>query len=249
MTEGLKHADVDGGEVRISRIGSVRRVAGGDLHWRAIEGMGSEIVSGRWAAGTVFRTEDIAHDLGVSLSVAREAVRVVESLGLVARRKRVGVRVLPSSQWLALDPRVLRWRVAHDPDQDSVRRVCSSLVEVLLGLAPIAAAGAAEAAHAHEVTEISASAVAMTATRDTNNLARLVETVIDAAHDPLFSSLAESARSIDAWNTVSGGTDLQASAAVALAVAVQRRDAESARAAMSDLLAPVCVGAARCPSS
>ena len=49
--------------------------------------------------------DGIDHEYAVSRSVAREAIRVLESMGMVASRRRVGVTVLPGSRWNVFDPR------------------------------------------------------------------------------------------------------------------------------------------------
>ena len=43
--------------------------------------------------------------------MVREAIRVLASIGLVESVKRVGIRVLPQSQWNAYDPTLIRWRL------------------------------------------------------------------------------------------------------------------------------------------
>ena len=45
-------------------------------------------------------TEHLEDELKVSRSVVREAVRVLQSLGLVETTKRVGIRVLPANRWM-----------------------------------------------------------------------------------------------------------------------------------------------------
>jgi DNA-binding FadR family transcriptional regulator len=206
-----------------------------DLHSRVLERIGNAVVSGLWPPGTVFRTEDLAADVRVSLSVAREAVRVAESLGLVASRKRVGVRVLGSPQWMALDPRVLRWQVAHEPEQEPLS-VRTSVVSVLLGLAPAAAATAAGVANAEEVADISAAAVALAALPGAARLACLVTTVVGAVHDPVYRAVADMAKAVDAWSALSEAGD--PSSATALAIAIQRGQPAAARNAMHVLVAP-----------
>jgi DNA-binding FadR family transcriptional regulator len=67
------------------------------LHHRAIENLGTRIVSGSLPAGHVMLAEQLEDELKVSRSVIREAVRVLQSLGLVETTKRVGIRVLPPS--------------------------------------------------------------------------------------------------------------------------------------------------------
>lgn len=100
------------------------------------------MVSGVLVAGTVLNVEGICAEHGVSRSVAREAVRVLESMGLLAARRRVGVTVLPRTSWNVFDPRVIRWRLDSSDRVDQLL----SLSELRRGIEPVAAALAAQRA-------------------------------------------------------------------------------------------------------
>src|SRR6476659_6329074 len=65
------------------------------LHHRAVEHLGTRIVDGSLPPGHVMLAEQLEEELQVSRSVIREAVRVLQSLGLVETTKRVGIKVLP----------------------------------------------------------------------------------------------------------------------------------------------------------
>ncbi|PTT68151.1 FadR/GntR family transcriptional regulator, partial [Arthrobacter sp. HMWF013] len=82
------------------------------LHHRAIENLGTRIITGDLPTGHVMLAEHLEEELRVSRSVVREAVRVLQSLGLVETIKRVGIRVLPPSRWNPFDPQVIRWRLS-----------------------------------------------------------------------------------------------------------------------------------------
>ncbi|MGW5028917.1 FadR/GntR family transcriptional regulator, partial [Streptomyces albidoflavus] len=77
---------------------------GGGLHARVLERLGPAITEGQYPAGSVLRTDELAQRYEVSRSVMREAVRVLESMHLVASRRRVGVTVLPAEEWNVYDP-------------------------------------------------------------------------------------------------------------------------------------------------
>lgn len=105
------------------------------LHHRAIEHLGTRIVAGELPAGHVMLAEQLEAELKVSRSVVREAVRVLQSLGLVETVKRVGIRVLPASRWNPFDPQVIRWRLAGEGRGAQLR----SLAELRTAVEPVAA--------------------------------------------------------------------------------------------------------------
>ncbi|TFC69292.1 FadR family transcriptional regulator [Cryobacterium sp. TMS1-20-1] len=108
---------------------------GGGLHARVLQDLGLALCSQDLAAGTVMKIEDIERQYGVSRSVIREAVRVLESMGLVASRRRVGVLVLPPSEWNLYDPQVIRWRLSSPAQIAQLR----SLTELRMAIEPEAA--------------------------------------------------------------------------------------------------------------
>ncbi|MET3718576.1 MULTISPECIES: FCD domain-containing protein [unclassified Arthrobacter] len=105
------------------------------LHHRAIENVGTRIITGDLPAGHVMLAEQLEEELKVSRSVVREAVRVLQSLGLVETIKRVGIRVLPPSSWNPYDPQVIRWRLSSDGRGAQLR----SLIELRSAVEPAAA--------------------------------------------------------------------------------------------------------------
>jgi DNA-binding FadR family transcriptional regulator len=105
------------------------------LHHRAIEHLGTRIVGGALPTGHVMLAEHLEEELKVSRSVVREAVRVLQSLGLVETIKRVGIRVLPPSRWNPFDPQVIRWRLAGAGRGAQLR----SLAELRSAVEPVAA--------------------------------------------------------------------------------------------------------------
>lgn len=110
------------------------------LHYRAVEHLGTHIVGGKLPTGHVMLAEQLEEELKVSRSVVREAVRVLQSLGLVETIKRVGIRVLPAHRWNPFDPLVIRWRLAGEGRGAQLR----SLAELRSAVEPVAAELAAE---------------------------------------------------------------------------------------------------------
>lgn len=62
-----------------------------------------------------------AEELEVSRSAYREAIQVLTAKGLVESRPKAGTRVLPRNRWNLLDPEVLAWAFAGEPDIQFVR--------------------------------------------------------------------------------------------------------------------------------
>ncbi|WP_447924460.1 FadR/GntR family transcriptional regulator [Georgenia muralis] len=105
------------------------------LHTDVLDHLGRAITHGSLPAGSVLTLATLAEEHGVSRTVIREAVRVLESLGMVDSRRRVGVRVLPETGWQVLDPRLIRWRLTGPQRDEQLRR----LTELRLAVEPTAA--------------------------------------------------------------------------------------------------------------
>lgn len=114
----------------------------GALHGGLLNALGTAIVSGEYPGGQVLTLDGVSARHGLSRSVAREAIRVLESMGMVESRRRVGITVQPSEKWNVFDPRLIRWRLeAGDRAAQLV-----SLSELRRGFEPAAAALAARRA-------------------------------------------------------------------------------------------------------
>ena len=83
---------------------------GGGLHRQLAEILGEAIATGELVAGQQVVPEELAEQFGVSRTVVREVLRVLQDKGMVAARARVGTSVLPSSEWRLFDADVIRWR-------------------------------------------------------------------------------------------------------------------------------------------
>ncbi|MDQ4006729.1 MAG: FCD domain-containing protein [Actinomycetota bacterium] len=109
------------------------------LHHGVLERIGAAIITGTYPPGHVLTLERLCSEQAVSRTVAREVVQVLQSMGLVASRRRTGVTVLPRSGWNVFDPSVIRWRLAG-PERTSQLR---QLTELRAAIEPPAAASAA----------------------------------------------------------------------------------------------------------
>lgn len=70
--------------------------------------LGARIVSGAVAPGTVMRLEELDSEFGVSRSVTREAVKLLEAFHIVRARRRIGIVVTEESEWDVSSPAVIR---------------------------------------------------------------------------------------------------------------------------------------------
>jgi DNA-binding FadR family transcriptional regulator len=162
------------------------------LHGAVVEQWGSEIVRGVLAAGHCIAADRAAAGLGVSRTVVREAVRVLESMGLVEARRRVGITVLPESRWNPFNPQVLRWRLAGPARMEHLR----SLSELRDAVEPMAARLAAQRATSAQLDALTAAVTGMsTNARTANSGAYLAAdaafhtTLLEAAGNPMFAWL------------------------------------------------------------
>lgn len=112
------------------------RGPGRRLHGALAHKLGSDILAGVFAPGDVLPGEvAFSEELEVSRSAYREAIQVLAAKGLVASRPKAGTRVLPRDRWNLLDPDVLGWAFAGEPDTEFVR----SLFELRAIVEPSAA--------------------------------------------------------------------------------------------------------------
>jgi DNA-binding FadR family transcriptional regulator len=107
------------------------------LHSSIARDLGMRIVSGRYRPGQVLAGEiEASGQLKVSRSAYREAVRMLAAKGLVQSRTRTGTRVSAVEQWHLLDPDVLTWVFAGEPELE----VLQGLFELRSIIEPEAAA-------------------------------------------------------------------------------------------------------------
>ncbi|MCU1444516.1 FadR/GntR family transcriptional regulator [Cryobacterium sp.] len=104
------------------------------LHAQVVNALGQEIVDGRYAPGDILNLDRLSDRFTVSRSVLREAVRVLQSLGMVEPRQRVGTQVLPRQSWDLFSPQIIHWRGLGDYFTQM-----REMLEVRLGIEPVAA--------------------------------------------------------------------------------------------------------------
>ncbi len=123
-----------------------------NLHDRVTRTLGLRVIEADRSAETIaFPNEaDLCHQLGVSRTILREAVKVLADKGMVQVRPRSGTRPRPRAEWHLLDPDILAWQAEVRPDARFLRDLC----EVRLSIEPTAAGFAALRATADDLAGI-----------------------------------------------------------------------------------------------
>ena len=104
------------------------------LHARVVNALGQEIVDGAWATGDILNLDKLSERFTVSRSVLREALRVLQSVGMVEPRQRVGTQVRPRESWDLLNPQIIQWR-----GQGDYFAQMREMLQLRLGIEPVAA--------------------------------------------------------------------------------------------------------------
>lgn len=105
------------------------------VHGDITDHLGARIASGELPTGAVLTLARLEDEYGASRTVVREAVRVLESMGLVESRRRVGITVRPREEWDAFAPQLIRWNLQGSLRQQQLE----SLMEVRVAVEPTAA--------------------------------------------------------------------------------------------------------------
>ncbi|WP_221585325.1 FadR/GntR family transcriptional regulator [Microbacterium sp. G2-8] len=105
------------------------------IHSDVTSALGARIAAGDIPPGSVFTLAQLERDHEASRTVVREAVRVLESLGLVASRRRVGITVQPREQWDAFAPQLIEWNLQGPFRQQQLE----ALMELRVAVEPMAA--------------------------------------------------------------------------------------------------------------
>ncbi len=111
---------------------------------RVLNELGRDIITGKLPEGKTFTLHDLSDRFEISRTVAREAMRALEQLGLVSSSRRVGITVRPRSAWAVFDQAVINWRLESEPERSAQLR---TLNELRIGIEPQAARSAARAAN------------------------------------------------------------------------------------------------------
>lgn len=223
------------------------------LHTAVLDSLGLAITSGDVPPGTPLTLDGIGAEHEVSRTVAREVMRMLEGLGMVRSRRRVGLVVLGIEDWNVLDPRIIRWRL-QGAGRDAQLR---SLTELRHAVEPLAAAGAARHASPQVRGELLDLARRMRPTAEAGDLTeflaldvRMHELLLRSSGNEMFGPLADVVAEVLAGRTHLGlmpaspvPEALDQHEAVARAVATG--DPAAAEAAMSAIVGEVRSALAR----
>ncbi|MGG6895180.1 FadR/GntR family transcriptional regulator [Rhizobium sp. BR 315] len=110
-----------------------------------------DICSERYPSGsTLPRENDLCAIYGVSRTVIRESLKILESKGLVRGKPRIGTSVCDKNDWNILDQDVLEWMGPYIAGFD----ILGSILEARRTIEPVAAEYAAERATAQEIADL-----------------------------------------------------------------------------------------------
>lgn len=122
--------------------GTVTTASGELLHESITEKLAIDILDGIWPVGASLTLEAIQDRFNTSRTVAREVAKYLEAMSAVTIRRRVGLIARPINEWSALNPQVIRWKLASTHRKEQLR----TLTELRLAIEPAAAAAAARRA-------------------------------------------------------------------------------------------------------
>ncbi|WP_370890490.1 FadR/GntR family transcriptional regulator [Janibacter sp. GXQ6167] len=162
------------------------------LHDALLRRLGDDLVTGELAAGTVLTMEQIEDRYGVSRTVVREVIKVLQSLGVVTSRRRVGITVQPEHAWEALSPVIVQWRLDGPRRLDHLREIS----ELRRGIEPVAAALAAQRASRDQIERLRAAVTGMSVTGPAGDLTAYLahdvdfhQCLLEASGNPMLASL------------------------------------------------------------
>jgi DNA-binding FadR family transcriptional regulator len=166
-----------------------------NLHSRVTRTLALQVLEAeRDSRSLVFPNEaELCHQLGVSRTILREAVKVLADKGMIESRQKLGTRARPRTAWNQLDPDILGWWAELGPDAHFLRDLC----EVRLAIEPTASGFAAVRATADEIEAIGRCLKLREARVKASNFAQAVDLNIEfhsavaaASHNSLIEQLS-----------------------------------------------------------
>jgi DNA-binding FadR family transcriptional regulator len=226
------------------------------LHADLLDKLGRRIAEGALAEGAVLRAEELVAQFDVSRTVVREAVRVLESMGMLTSRRRVGVTVEPRARWNVFDPLIIRWRLAGSDREAQLQ----SLSELRAGIEPAAARLAATRATPEQCGAMTGAVMDMAVHGRSGDLHAYLaadisfhRTLLTASGNEMLAALADVVTEVLTGRTTHGLMPATPEpAAIRLhadvAQAIQARDGDAAQRAMTEIISEATASMLRTPA-
>ncbi len=167
--------------------------AEGTLHDRLLDQWGAAIVDGTIAPGDRLPAPDLDSQRP-SRTVTREVTRVLEAMGLVTVKRKVGATVNPRQLWNIYDPQVIEWRL-RGPDRGRTLHELSELRACVEPMAAQLAAGNADQDQWAKLTRAAIDMVANADRADGPDYLRADETfhrtLLEASGNAMFAALGD----------------------------------------------------------
>ena len=213
--------------------------AEGTLHDRLLDQWGAAIVDGTIAPGDRLPAPDLDSQRP-SRTVTREVTRVLEAMGLVTVKRKVGATVNPRQLWNIYDPQVIEWRL-RGPDRGRTLHELSELRACVEPMAAQLAAGNADQDQWAKLTRAAIDMVANADRADGPDYLRADETfhrtLLEASGNAMFAALGDVIASVLSGRTRHELMPRKADEKALrlhgdVAALIRRGDAEGARHAM-----------------
>jgi GntR family transcriptional regulator, galactonate operon transcriptional repressor len=155
-----------------------------------------DICSHRYPAGSALpRENDLCEIYGVSRTVIRESLKVLESKGLVRGKPRIGTTVCEKDDWNILDQEVLEWIGPNIRNFD----ILGCMLEARRTIEPVAAEYAASRATTQEIADLERAWRQMRdapddADRFTDADVAFHTVLLNASHNQVFRRLSSAIR-------------------------------------------------------
>ena len=211
----------------------------GTLHDRLLDQWGAAIVDGTIAPGDRLPSPDLDSQRP-SRTVTREVTSVLEAMGLVTVKRKVGATVNPCQHWNIYDPQVIEWRL-RGPDRGRALHELSELRACVEPMAAQLAAGHADQDQWAKLTRAAIDMVANADRADGPDYLRADETfhrtLLEASGNAMFAALGDVIASVLSGRTRHELMPRKADEKALrlhgdVAALIRRGDAEGARHAM-----------------
>lgn len=146
------------------------------VHRHVVKTLAQRILGGEFAPGAALPPEpDLCETFNISRSAVREAIKVLDSKGMVTTRPRTGTLVRAREEWNLLDPDVLAWSMELQPSAELVL----SLIEARQVIEPAAARLAALRATASDIAPMEDAFIRMSRFKSTQDFEAFNKADID----------------------------------------------------------------------